>query len=102
MLLRLDHPCYGEGLQGFGRIVHRLDLKADKRQLLGYFLKACVGFQMILEPGQGEFHRRGLFVSCFSWGFSTALANGLSSGRNRRGQRFGLKRPKSGSVDASL
>ena len=34
-----------------------LDLEADHGQRVGDLLDAGVGFEMILEPGQGEFHR---------------------------------------------
>ena len=60
VLLRGDHPRDGEGRQLRGRILDALDLQADQREFLDDGLEAGVGFQVVLEPGEGELHRPSL------------------------------------------
>jgi hypothetical protein len=37
-------------------VVDMLDLEADRGQLLDDLIEGGLGFEMILEPGEGEFH----------------------------------------------
>ena len=55
MLLRLDHAGDGERLVG-RLVVNLFNLKPDRRQPLADLLKRGLGFQMVLQPGQCEFH----------------------------------------------
>jgi tRNA-binding EMAP/Myf-like protein len=56
MLLRFDHRGDGEIAQLRRRIGDAFDLKADLRQRLGDRRQRGVGVEMVLEPGEGEFH----------------------------------------------
>ena len=47
----------GEFLQPCTGIADLLHLEADARQRLGHGLRIGIGVEIILEPGQGEFHR---------------------------------------------
>ena len=40
------------------RVVDALDLEPDERELLGQLLDRCRGVEMILQPGEREFHGR--------------------------------------------
>ena len=57
MGLGLDHIGDDEILQRLGRVVDALDLEADARQRLDDLVERRVGVEVVLEPGEGEFHR---------------------------------------------
>ena len=56
MLLGTDNARDGEGRQLLGWIFDMLDLKARHGHGVNNLLRARRGFQVLLEPGQGEFH----------------------------------------------
>src|ERR1700694_2759191 len=58
MLLGRDHARDGERLELLGLVVDALDLKPDHGELVGERLNGLVGVEMLLQPGQGEFHGR--------------------------------------------
>jgi hypothetical protein len=58
MLHRLDHVAHDEGLEGFGRIGQMPS--TSRPSMVSVSRTWCerrVGVEMLLEPGQGEFHR---------------------------------------------
>ncbi len=57
MLLRRDDMRHDEILQTRAGVFHRLDFEADGGQTVGDRHGVGVGFQMLLEPGEREFHR---------------------------------------------
>ena len=57
MLIGFDHMRDHEVLQLLGRIVEAFDLKANARQRLDDLVERRVGVEMVLEPGEGEFHK---------------------------------------------
>ena len=68
-----QHLGDDKGLQS-RLVVDRLDLEADRGQPLDDVGQRGVGFEMILEPGEGEFHEFTRFVS---------LRSSVSTSRNR-------------------
>ncbi len=56
VLLRLNDAGDDERLQRLRRIVDRFDLKPEMRQRLGDLLRRRVGFEVVLQPGEREFH----------------------------------------------
>ena len=54
--LRLDDARNREGAELGGRVLDALDLEPDRRQLVGDLGERGLGVEMILEPGQREFH----------------------------------------------
>ena len=54
---RLDHVADHEIRERGGRVVYAVDLESDHRQPFGDRLQRGAGFEMLAEPGQGEFHR---------------------------------------------
>ena len=62
MLVGLDHMRDHEVFQLFGGIVEAFNLKADARQGLDDLVERRVGVEVVLEPGEGEFH-----VFCFTF-----------------------------------
>ena len=58
MLLGGEHLGNLEPAKRFGRILDTLDLVTDRGQAIGDFLKRRLGFEMILQPSDGEFHDR--------------------------------------------
>ena len=56
VLIGLDHMRDHEVFQLFGGIVEAFNLKADARQRLDDLVERRVRFEMVLEPGEGEFH----------------------------------------------
>ena len=57
MLLRLDHPRDDEALIFGARVLDALDLETDARQRLDDLGQRGRRVEVILEPGEGEFHR---------------------------------------------
>ena len=57
MLLGRQHPRDDEGLQA-RFVVDRLHFKADRGQPLGNLAERRFGFQVVLQPGEGEFHAK--------------------------------------------
>ena len=58
MGLGLDHMGDDEGFQLFSGVLDMLDLEADARERLDDLCRRSVGVEVVLEPGEGEFHRR--------------------------------------------
>ena len=56
MLFRLDDAGDGEALQLGCRIINTLDLEADAGERLADRLQRGIGFEMVFQPGEGEFH----------------------------------------------
>ena len=56
MGLGFDHMGDDEILQLLSRIRHMLDLKANARERLDDLSRRRVGVEVVLEPGEGEFH----------------------------------------------
>jgi hypothetical protein len=56
MLLGLDHARDGEWLKLLAHVLDALDLEPDHGQLVGDLAERAVGVEMLLEPGEGEFH----------------------------------------------
>ncbi len=56
MLLGLDHARNGERRELFAHVLDALDLEPDHGQLVGDLAESAVGVEMLLEPGEGEFH----------------------------------------------
>ena len=56
MLLGLDHARDGERRELFAHVLDALDLEPDHGQLVGDLAERAVGVEMLLEPGEGEFH----------------------------------------------
>src|ERR1043166_3828104 len=56
MFLGRDDMGDGEILEPRARILDRLDLEADRGQLLGDSLGVGLGLEMILQPGERELH----------------------------------------------
>ena len=56
MLLGLDHARDGERRELFALVLDALDLEPDHGQLVGDLAERAVGVEMLLEPGEGEFH----------------------------------------------
>ena len=54
----LDHPGDGETREAWRRVFHALHLKADAGESLDDLGQRRFGFEVILEPGQREFHER--------------------------------------------
>ena len=57
MLPRLDDVGDDEGLQLLGRIGELFELEPEMRQRLGDLFRRGVGVEIVLQPGEGEFHR---------------------------------------------
>ena len=51
-----EHLCDAERRKRFGRIVEVFHLEADVGQLVGNRLSGRLGFEMVLQPRQGELH----------------------------------------------
>src|SRR5712692_3465503 len=56
MRLGRDHPRDGEWRQRLRLVLHVLDLKADHGELMHDGVERLVGVEVVLEPGEGEFH----------------------------------------------
>ena len=56
VLLGLEHAGDGEGRELLAGVVDALDLQPHGRELLGQLLDRSVGVEMVLEPGEREFH----------------------------------------------
>ena len=56
MLLGLDHARDDERRKRFRLVLDALDLEPDHGQLVGELAERAVGVEMLLEPGEGEFH----------------------------------------------
>ncbi|MGY4300627.1 hypothetical protein ACVWXN_008722 [Bradyrhizobium sp. i1.4.4] len=56
MLLGRDHLRDGERLQRLRLVLDVLDLEPDHSELVGELFQGLVGVEMILQPGEGEFH----------------------------------------------
>ena len=63
MLLSGDDMGDSEGGEGGGAILHAFDLKADHGERADDLLQRGIGVEMLLQPGQGEFHRASPPVS---------------------------------------
>ena len=51
-----ENFCHAEIGKFLRRVFDAFDLKAKHRELLGNFLKRCVSFKRLLQPGEGELH----------------------------------------------
>ncbi len=71
MLFGRYHPRNCEWRKRLGPVVEALDLKADHRELIDNPVERLLRFQMLLEPGEGEFHE-----------LNPPASVGKSSGRN--------------------
>ncbi len=58
MLLRLDDTRDGERRQSLRLVLDAFDLEPDHGQLVGDFAELVIGLEVLLEPGEREFHRR--------------------------------------------
>ena len=56
VLVGLDHPRDREAAQPLGRVLDTLDLETDTGKGLGDLGQRRLGVEVILEPGEGEFH----------------------------------------------
>ena len=56
MLLGGNDACDGERRQRLGLVLDILDLKPDHGELVGKRLQRLVGVEMLLQPGEREFH----------------------------------------------
>ena len=56
MLLGLEHVTDGEGREALGGVRDALDLEAEIGQGERDLVERGVGFEMLFEPGKGEFH----------------------------------------------
>ena len=65
MLFGVDHLGDGERLVG-RLVINIFDLKANRCQPLADLSERGIGFQMVLQPGQREFHVSRLAISCDS------------------------------------
>src|SRR5260370_21005363 len=59
MLLGRDHAHDRERRQRLCLVLDVLDLKPDHGELVGEFFNRLVGVEMVLQPGQREFHGFG-------------------------------------------
>ena len=57
MLLGRDHARDGERRQRLALVVDVLDLEPDHGELVDELVERLVGVEMLLEPGEGEFHQ---------------------------------------------
>ena len=53
----VNHPADAERAEGCCGVFHAFNLVPDIGQRIGDLIKACVGFKVIVQPGEGEFHR---------------------------------------------
>ena len=56
MLLGGDHACDGERRKRLGLVLNVLHLKPDHGELVGELFERLVSVEMVLQPGEGEFH----------------------------------------------
>src|SRR5450756_865701 len=56
MLLGRDHLGDGERRQRLRLVLDVLDLEPDHGELVGELFDRLVGVEMLLQPGEGEFH----------------------------------------------
>ena len=56
MRLGLDHPGDDERRQRLALVLDALDFQPDHGELVGDLAERAVGVEMLLEPGEGEFH----------------------------------------------
>src|SRR5262245_24449302 len=56
MLLGRDHSGDGNWRQRLCLVLHVLDLEADHGELMRDGVERLAGVEVILEPGEGEFH----------------------------------------------
>src|SRR5262249_21444047 len=56
MFFDRDHRCNDKGLEETCLVLDVLDFKPDHGELVDDLGQRCVGFEMLFEPGQGEFH----------------------------------------------
>ena len=61
MLLGLDDSRDDVGRQQLALVFDALDLEPDHGELVGDLAERMVGTEMLLEPGQGEFHHGAIF-----------------------------------------
>ncbi len=62
MLVGFDHARNSEGAKLRARVVHAFDLEADGIELGAEFLDGFLRLEMILQPGECEFHRSVLSI----------------------------------------
>jgi hypothetical protein len=62
MLLGRDDISDRKAGQLLGAIFHPLDLEADAGERGNDLVKPRLGFEVVLEPGKREFHRKGLIL----------------------------------------
>ncbi len=90
MLFGIDHLGDGEGLQR-RLVVDGFDLEPDHGQPLDDFIERGVGVEMVLEPGECEFHGSVLLTRsgrCTASGCRAGGSrNGPASARRRRRRR---------------
>ena len=67
MGLGLDHMGDDEGFQLFSGVLDMLDLEADARERLDDLAGRSVGVEVVLEPGEGEFHVEPATFSSPCW-----------------------------------
>jgi hypothetical protein len=56
MLLGRNHPRNGERRERFCLVLDVLDLEPDHGELFRELVDRLVGVEMLLQPGEGEFH----------------------------------------------
>ncbi len=74
MLLRLDDARDDERREQFRLVLDALDLEPDHGELVGDLAERVIGVEMLLEPGEGEFHHG-------DYGLNPPASVGKSSGR---------------------
>jgi hypothetical protein len=79
MLDRLDNPANREGTKRITRVLDPLDLQPKIGQSGQNLVERCQGFQVIFEPGKGEFHGFSLLLTGLP-ASAGALHNGIRSG----------------------
>ena len=57
---------HGKGRQGFSRVVDMLNFKTGHGHRFNDLVDGGIGFQMLFQPGQGEFHWLAPAISCVS------------------------------------
>ena len=74
MLLGFDDARDDERREQLGLVLDALDLEPDHGELVGEFAERPIGVEMLLEPGEGEFHHG-------AQGLNPPASVGKSSGR---------------------
>ena len=81
MLPRLHDPGDAERRESGGLVLDALDLKADGGQLRGDCVQRRIRLQMLLQPGQGEFHvGSSVAVTQQRWGDYPATRHSPATG----------------------